>query len=522
MSSLLGALGLVSVVFAFAGLFIALFGAAPLGWSILHGVVGALLLVAAALINLDGLRERMTSGEARRASKYGSSSLISSLLVIAILGMGAFLANRHSKHFDWSEQKVHSLSDQTEQLLSGLDQDLEALALYSRQDWELVREQLDRYAYASERFKIIEIADPNEKPDLLERYGIAPEQVGQGIVHLVYAGESVNVEQPTEETLTNAIVKLTRTGGKSVYFLEGHAENPIEGEKGVAPEGYQQAAEALRNENYDVEKLLLAAQGDVPEAADVVVIAGATRLMLDEEKQALDRYLARGGALLILIDPRAGTDLVEKIADWGIELVDDIVIDRELAMFGRAATPFATEYAPNHAITQDLTEHTMFHVVRSVKPSADAAARFSEIVFTGRASWAERNLDLFFNEGRAERDGEDLAGPVPIAVAGSLALEGADGGTQEARIAVFGDSDFASNQMLGMYQNRDLFVNSVNWLLGDVEAISIRPNRARASSLQMSASQRRGVQILALFAIPEVLAVTGVFVWWTRRQTASR
>ena len=80
MSALLGALGLIAILFALAGFFMALTGAAPLGWSVLHGVIGLTLLGAAALINLDGLRERMTSGEARRAGKYGSSSLISALL----------------------------------------------------------------------------------------------------------------------------------------------------------------------------------------------------------------------------------------------------------------------------------------------------------------------------------------------------------------------------------------------------------------------------------------------------------
>jgi ABC-type uncharacterized transport system involved in gliding motility auxiliary subunit len=523
MSALLGALGLVSILFALAGFFMALTGAAPLGWSMLHGLVGFALLGAAALINLDGLRERMTSGEARRAGKYGSSSLLSSLLMIAILGMGAFLANRYSKHFDWSEQGVNSLSDQTLKVLSVLEQDVEALALFRRMDWQPVRDQLERYAYASERFKVIEIADPNEKPDLLERYGIAPEKLGPGgIVHLIYGEESVNVEQPTEETLTNAIVKLTRRGGKTVYFLEGHGENPIDGSNGGAEEGYQQAAEALRNENYKIEKLLLAAKSDVPEDADVVVIAGATRLMLDEESDALDRYLKRGGAVLILIDPRVRTDLVAKLVEWGVELGDDIVVDRELALFGRATTPFASQYAPNHPITRDLREYTMFHVVRSVKPSADAGDRFTEIVLTGSESWAERDLERFFTEGRAEFDGEDLSGPVPIAVAGTVLFEAMDDVSQEARLVVFGDADFASNQMLGRYQNRDLFVNTVNWLLGDVEAISVRPNRSRASTLQMTASQRRGVQIFALFAIPEVLAVTGVFIWWTRRQTARR
>ncbi len=522
MSALLGALGLISILFALAGFFMALTGAAPLGWSVLHGVIGFTLLGAAALINLDGLRERMTSGEARRAGKYGSSSLISALLVIAILGMGGYLANRYPQRFDWSEQGVHSLSDQTTKVLSALEQDVEVLALYGRMDWEPVRAQLDRYAYASERFKIIEIADPNERPDLLERYDLMPEQLGQGIVHLRYGGESVNIEQPTEETLTNAIVKLTRTGDKTVYFLEGHGENPIDGENGAAEEGFQQAAEALRNENYKVEKLLLAAKSDVPEDADVVVIAGASRLMLVEEREALDRYIRRGGAVLAMVDPRVRTDLVSTLAEWGVVLGDDIVVDRELAVFGRATTPFASQYAPNHPITQDLSEYTMFHVVRSVKPSAGAEGRLTEIVLTGRESWAERDLDQFFAEGRAEFDGEDLMGPVSIAVAGTAILEGADDASQEARIAVFGDSDFASNQMLGSYQNRDLFVNTVNWLLGDIEAISVRPNRSRASQFQMSASQKRAVQILALFAIPEALAVVGVYIWWTRRQTARR
>ncbi len=50
----------------------------------------------------------------------------------------------------------------------------------------------------------------------------------------------------------------------------------------------------------------------------------------------------------------------------------------------------------------------------------------------------------------------------------------------------------------------------------------MRPNQSRASAFQMSASQKRTVHILALFAIPEVLAVTGIYIWWTRRQTARR
>jgi ABC-type uncharacterized transport system involved in gliding motility auxiliary subunit len=89
---------------------------------------------------------------------------------------------------------------------------------------------------------------------------------------------------------------------------------------------------------------------------------------------------------------------------------------------------------------------------------------------------------------------------------------------RKARIVVFGDSDFASNELLDAYRNRDLFLNTVNWLLGDVEAISIRPNKSRASRFQLSQEQFLRIRSLALFVLPEALGVLGVLAWWSRRR----
>ena len=153
----------------------------------------------------------------------------------------------------------------------------------------------------------------------------------------------------------------------------------------------------------------------------------------------------------------------------------------------------------------------------------------TEIVFTSEDSWAERDLERFFSEGAAEYGDGDLRGPVSIGVAGSVDLgeagqaEAADGEDQQAvaRLVVFGDADFASNEMLDAYLNRDLFVNAVNWLLGDVEAIAVRPNRSRASRFQPTAAQFQDIRLLSLFVLPEALAVLGVFTWWWRRQAPS-
>ncbi len=102
--------------------------------------------------------------------------------------------------------------------------------------------------------------------------------------------------------------------------------------------------------------------------------------------------------------------------------------------------------------------------------------------------------------------------------------EGAEeeGETKPARIVVVGDSDFASNRLLGAYLNRDFFVNSVNWLLGDVESIAIRPKTGVASRLQLTTEDFFDLRYVTLFVLPELIAVLGVVAWWRRRRAPGR
>jgi len=126
---------------------------------------------------------------------------------------------------------------------------------------------------------------------------------------------------------------------------------------------------------------------------------------------------------------------------------------------------------------------------------------------------------------------DDVAGPVTLAVAGrprtasapAAPAEGeAPAAPPEPRLVVFGDSDFAANQGIEAYRNRDLFVNSVNWLLGDVEAIAVRPNQSRASRLMLSNEQISSIRYVALFVLPQAIAIVGVLAWWSRRRAPGR
>jgi len=62
----------------------------------------------------------------------------------------------------------------------------------------------------------------------------------------------------------------------------------------------------------------------------------------------------------------------------------------------------------------------------------------------------------------------------------------------------------------------------VNWLMGDVKAIAIRPKLSRASRFQLSNEQFMQIRSLSLFLLPETIAVAGILVWWSRRRAPGR
>jgi ABC-type uncharacterized transport system involved in gliding motility auxiliary subunit len=88
---------------------------------------------------------------------------------------------------------------------------------------------------------------------------------------------------------------------------------------------------------------------------------------------------------------------------------------------------------------------------------------------------------------------------------------------KEGRVAVFGDSDFATNTLLGFQGNRDLFLNSVAWLAQDADLISIRPKEPDDQRLVLTRNQQQNLAVLALLLIPGVFIVMGIREWWSRR-----
>lgn len=512
-NSLLGLIGLVLLLFA--GIAAALTRArSPVDvvYIFVNGLLGLFALIAYLSAGIEQVRNVVSE----RSTRYGANVVISSLVFLAVLVLLNYISARHTHRFDLSEQGIYSLSPQSTNVVKGLKKDLQIEAFVEGGVNPQLRDLLENYSYVSPKVKF-EMIDPDRQPQLAEKYKIN----AYNTVRLAYGNEATTVTQPTEENLTNAIIKVTRTTRKTVCLIEGHGEPDIDNVQ--SPHGLASLKQALENENYTVKKVLLASMANVPDDCSVVLVAGPQKPYLSTELTALQTYLDGGGRALFLLPPQRGSEFQPFLAKWGVKLGDDVVVDQVIRLFQGPAlglAPLVNTYTP-HEITHDFKQRTVFPMTRSVH--ADAAGKkglqATELVKTSPSSWAETDLEGLFQRSEATFDaGADTKGPVPIAVVVTADLKQLNGGKDgTARLAVIGSSEFADNrEMEGTYYNRDLLLNTVGWLVGQSDLLSIRPRGIRASRVQFTAEQGTVIFYLSVLVLPELLLIAGIAVWWRR------
>jgi len=512
-------IGLVCLAFGTLGAYLA--GAALEQPGFLTAVVllNLLLGIGSLMLSIRTGWRALPGLMGQRQTRYGSKVVLATAAFVSILAALAYLSSRHHARIDLTEAGVYGLSPQSRRIVEGLDKPLQLDAFVEAGTNEELKALLDGYRYASDNVTY-QLVDPDRSPDLVSRFGITT----LNSLHIAYGSESTLVTNPTEETITNGIIKVTRTTKKIVCFVTGHGEPSIEGEQ--EPQGYARAKKALENENYEVKTVIPASDGKVDESCSAVVLAGPERPLLPGEADLIEAYLKQGGHVLALLQPRQATDLVPLLQRWGAEVGNDVVIDQQLRLFQgptMGVEPMAASYG-NHPITRDFRRDsiTVYNLARSVEPSTTGKTGLTAVslVMTGPQSWAESDVDMLFEQNRVSLDGTDRKGPVSIAVAITANLKemgfDKDG---EARLVVFGNTRFADNQYLAnpTFLNGDLFLNAVGWLVGQEELVSIRSRTVRASKVQMTPEQNVMLFVSSVLLMPQILLLAGIIVWWRRR-----
>jgi len=475
-------------------------------WWIL--LVGGLVLV---LVSLFGVM-RGSGGLGTRTARYGLNTAVAVLLLLGVVGFVEAVSYRHNARLDLTENKRHSLSPQTIQLLRDLKTDVNAMAFFrsdqpNKRGAEDLLKQYQSYAGNKLTYRMV---DPDREPGLARRYAVE----SYGTVVLETKDRSEKVLDAEEEKLTNGLVKLTREGKRVVYVVQGHGEHDL---ASTDRPGFSEAKTAMERANYEVKPLVLARQEKIPDDAAVVVIAGPRAELLPPELAALEAYLDKNGKLLVMVDPAIvggvqADGLVRLVAKYGLELGNNLVI--ELNPIGRLfgigpEVPIIQQYEP-HPITRDMGGiSTLFPVTRTVEAvkSAPAGVVVTPLAKTSPESWAETDR-ASIQAGQVKPDPQDPKGPVSVAAVATK---------DKARIVAYGTSSLAANQYLNLQGNRDLFLNTVSWLAEQEDLISIRPKETKQAPVFLSAQQAQIAFLVPVVVVPGLVLAGGIFTFIRRR-----
>ncbi len=463
---------------------------------------------------------------AGRQARYGALTSVSVVVLLAILVAVNYIGKKQNKRWDLTANKQFALSDQSKTVLAKLDAPLEVKVFAQEPDFPRYQDRLKEYTYSSKQVST-EFIDPDKKPTIAKQNSVQQ----YGTIVFNYKGRSERVTSDSEQDITNGIIKVVTGEKRKVYFTQGHGEKDTTASD---RDGYATIAKALGDENYAVDKLVLAQQGSVPDDASVVVVAGPRTDFFPPEVDALKKYLDKAGKVFLMLDPPEKADsapvtnLLALAHDWGVDVGNNIVVD--VSGMGRligtdASVPVAASY-PNHAITQNFKFLTAFPLARSVSAiSGGVNGHIAQpFVETSPRSWAESDIKGLLTSGQVSLDEAkgDKKGPITIAVAVSAPVAAAadakpDEPKKETRVVVFGDSDFAATAGLGIQGNRDLFMNTVGWLSQQENLISIRPKDPEDRRITLTATQQANITWLSLLLIPGTIFGAGIYNWWRRR-----
>ncbi len=260
-ASLLGLLGLVFLLFGFGGTI--LVGAGD-PYVLLNLVAGIGLVVAYAAFGFENLRTVV----GQRSTRYGAGAVVYTLLFVVLVAGLNYLGIRHHKRWDLTESGVYTLAPQSQKVVQSLKEPLAMTAFVEGGINPQLQSLLESYQYAAPSNVTFKLVDPDREPALVEQMKItaAPS------VHLQVGKESYVVSQPSEESITNGVLRVARTEKKVVYFTEGFGEASTTDRDNAR--GYAAAKTALEQENYDVKTLVLGTSDSIPADASAVVIAG--------------------------------------------------------------------------------------------------------------------------------------------------------------------------------------------------------------------------------------------------------
>ncbi|HYP89528.1 MAG TPA: GldG family protein [Polyangiaceae bacterium] len=492
----------------------------------------------------------------------------SALLLINVNVLGA----RWYERWDFTSDKLYTLSQPTRELLAGLREPVEVDVLLSKSDplSVSVRHMLEAYGAETRQLRV-RYVDPDRSPAeflaVQQKYQILAGKaedgrivtdavivLAQGDKHwfltsdeLVQLDEDSGRSRPSLElALSTALDNLRRAEKAKLCFTTGHREPTLDD---AGPQGLSELRKRLEKSNF--EPVSVDASAPQVSYADCIAVVVATpeREFGAEEASKLSEYVKNGGSALLLLSPIVGeggkvrgTGLDPVLELAGVKLSRDVVLERDKAqrLPSGSGELFFAKLRP-HPITRGVLhedDKLSSRVLVAQARSLDASGGASLLMESSSDAIALEDLSPL-GDGPARSDLEQGLLPKTYGVAAARELPKladedqraapgrlrAQTGSHRPRLVVSGASNLAWNRNFqdpALYGNQRLIENAISWLSARPTMLNVPQKAEREVGVSLSEESLDEVQRYVLLYMPAAAGLLGAFVLLRRRNDERR
>lgn len=458
--------------------------------------------------------------------------LLFAIIVALYLVINFVVQQANFTDFDFTKEKIYSISQATEDKLQNLDEDV-TISIYNM--YQYVEDFAYKYANLNDHIKVEELENLNAKTDWKTNYGVTDtssflviqtedrEKILFSSDFYTYDYTTYEEIDTTEEAITNAILDVTIEEKPKIYFLTGH---------NLYSEDYFQYLQmSLEDEANEVESIDLLTTGSVPEDCQVLVITALQEDITEKERDAILDYIEQGGEILLLMDPNLNKiempNFQDVLDEYGVSVSDGYLLEGDAnQMMAGAPNYIIAPISSSSEIVKNISMGLNICLINSGKLDFASTEELEEknVTLETLATVSDQafyRTDLESSSETKIDSDEDAKGATVAAMLTKQMDE-----DKTSKLIVFANTVFATNIQIDSqyyiyaitnYNNEDVLLNSVSYLTQREDNITIRKDSETVATYNVTEMQTRIVLGL-IFSIPILIVVIGIVVWQLRRR----
>ena len=481
-----------------------------------------------------------------KRGKWLRSTLLTLALIIIIIalyvGLNLFIRNLDLADIDLTQDKLYSLSQESIDKISGVNQDIRII-LYGMSNYPEVEQYAKLYASNNSHISYEVLTDPTTRTDLQSEYGLGTTATSLIIVETdarkkavmttdLYTYDYSTYEEinTTEQALTNAILDVNLEKNPKIYFATNHVEYSDQ---------YEVFKEYLKNEANDVDTLDLLVNGGVPDDCNVLIIPSLEEDYTEYEANLVIDYINNGGNLMILQTPNYGEISLsnfQKILDqYGVSISNGVIYETDS---NNVISGYSNFIIPQVSYSSEITQYIASDGAVALIDSGriefksdeelEALGVTSENLVTATDTSFLRSDMSITTASQVDSDIALDGDVIGAALTKKLDEEGKESKlvlyassvfASDLAITLYGSSSNSSSKVMGIafYNNKDLAVNSVSYLSARTDNLTIRKDTGTISTFTATEQQINIIQGI-IIALPIVILLLGIIVWQVRRR----